>query len=61
MLMSTYEPKEYPEGTHRDDMDPTDALSECYDLWASGAWPESNSGPNLDETMQHLARLLGRV
>ena len=49
----------YPEGTHRDDMSPIDALIECYDLWASGAWPESNSGPNLDETMDHLGRLLG--
>lgn len=55
-----FKPGAYKEGTHRDDMLPADALSECYDLWASGAWPESNAGPNLDEVMDHLARLFGR-
>lgn len=53
-----YKPKTYPEGEHRDDMEPMDSLSECYDLWASGAWPDDNALPNLEETMLHIERLL---
>ena len=37
---------------------PRRALSECCDLWGSGAWPESNAGANLDEVMEHVLRLL---
>ena len=49
----------YPENTDRDDMAPLDALAECYDLWASGAWPDENAVYNLDEVMAHLSALLG--
>lgn len=48
----------YAEGTHRDDMPPADALAECYDLWVSGAWPDSNALANLEEVMEHVKRLL---
>lgn len=34
------------------------ALRECYDCWASGAWPDSNAIANLEETMLHVAKLL---
>jgi hypothetical protein len=37
---------------------PRAALDECFDLWASGAWPDSNAKDNLDEVMAHLERLL---
>lgn len=57
---TAYSPSAYAEGTHRDDMLPADALSECYDLYASGAWPAENAEANLDEVMSHLGRLLGR-
>lgn len=48
----------YPEGTHREDMLAGDALQECYDLWASGAWSDSNAEANLEEVMDHVKRLL---
>ena len=47
-----------PEGMHRNDMIPEHALYECFDLWASGAWPVENADANLDEVMEHIARLL---
>lgn len=50
----------YPEGTHREDMLSTDALEECYDLWASGAWLDDNVVYNLAEVMSHVGRLIGR-
>lgn len=46
-----------PEGTHRDDMPADAALYECFDLWASGCWPDENAAANLEEVMTHLARL----
>jgi hypothetical protein len=48
----------YPEGTHRDDMTPLDALTEAYDLWGSGAWPDENAVYNLAEVMDHVKRLI---
>lgn len=39
--------------------DPRAALDECYDLWASGAWPDANALANLEEVMCHVGRLLG--
>jgi hypothetical protein len=56
--LKTPEQGAYPENTHREDMKPDDALRECYDLWASGAWPDSNAEPNLEEVMDHVKRLL---
>lgn len=50
--------KPQPEGTHRDDMPAEVALYECFDLWAAGVWEDVNADANLDEVMQHLARLL---
>lgn len=41
----------------RMDKSPIDALRECYDLWVSGAWPDSNAAPNLDEVMGYVGRL----
>ena len=37
---------------------PIEALRECFDLWASGAWPDSNAEPNLAETMEHISGLI---
>ena len=48
----------YPEGTHRDDMRPVDALTECYDMWASGAWDDRNAVYDLAEVMAHVGRML---
>lgn len=42
------------------DYDPVLALTECHDLWASGAWPDENAAANLDEVMAHLEKLLFR-
>lgn len=47
----------YPEGTHRNDMAPIDALYECLDMWARGAWSDENAVSNLDEVMAHLNRM----
>ena len=48
----------------RDDLLPTyrpeKALQECYDLWASGAWPDSNAQYNLEEVMGHIENLLNK-
>jgi hypothetical protein len=50
---------------HEEDREPTSpdyspraALVECHDLWASGAWPDSNAVSNLAEVMDHVERLL---
>lgn len=59
--ISGYVPNRYPEDTHRDDMAPLDALSECWDLWGSGAWIDENAVYNLEEVMGIVAKLLGRV
>lgn len=56
--LKTPEQGAYPENTHREDMEPADALRESYDLWASGAWPDSNAEANLEEVMDHVKRLL---
>lgn len=50
------QPHVEPEFEHRDDMPADDALWECYDLWASGAWDDRNAEYNLEEVEQHLAR-----
>lgn len=52
---------ESDEGLHRDDMPPERALLECYELWAGGAWPDSNALPNLEEVMDHVGRLLRAI
>lgn len=54
------DPGDEPEPVDRDDMPPLDALTECLDLWGSGAWPDENAVYNLDEVMQHVDRLVGR-
>jgi hypothetical protein len=51
-------PASYPEGTHRDDMSPRDALIECYDLWASGAWDDRNAVYDLAEVMGLINHLV---
>lgn len=48
----------HAEITHRDDMSPLDALTECHDMWASGAWDDRNAVYNLEEVMAHVRRLL---
>ena len=50
------QPHPAPEVEHRDDMAAPDALWECYDLWASGAWDDRNAEYHLEEVEQHLAR-----
>lgn len=45
-----------PEGTHRDDMEPIQALAECFDLWASGAWDSRNAEYDAEEVRRHLDR-----
>lgn len=47
---------QYPEDTNRADMVPADALQECFDLWASGAWPDEVLADGLREVMHHLLR-----
>lgn len=42
------------------DYDPLQALRECHNLWASGAWPDENAVYNLEEVMQHVYSLLNR-
>jgi hypothetical protein len=42
----------------RADMSPVDALDECLDLWASGAWPDENAAANLGEVMGYVGELL---
>lgn len=42
--------------TSRQGGDPREALIECYDLWASGAWQDDNAVENLREVMQHVAQ-----
>lgn len=46
--------------SHRDDMTPEDALEDCYDAWACGAWEQRNDTANLAEVMRHLARLFDK-
>ncbi len=54
-----------PADSDRDRRDPSDAqyspreaLAECHDLWANGAWPDTNAADNLTEVMDHVGRLL---
>lgn len=42
----------------RMDMPPLEALRECYDLWASGAWRDDNAVYDLGEVMGYVNRLL---
>lgn len=48
----------YPSDTNREDMAPRDALTECLDLWGSGAWDDRNAVYDLAEVMGHVQRLL---
>jgi hypothetical protein len=40
-------------------MSAMDALSECYDLWAGGAWDDRNAVYDLAEVMDRVGKLLG--
>ena len=40
------------------DQDTLTELQDCYDSWASGAWPESNAQANLDYVMSFIETII---